>query len=306
MKTEFKIGLLGLIVLVILFFGIKFLKGSDVFQKENTYYAKYNDVNGMLVSSNVFVNGLRVGYVKEIEATNERADNFIVKFNVRSDIKIPEDSKIVLFSADLLGSKALKLQLGTSNKIIEDGDTLLSDREVGMLDNLGASVAPLMSNLDSILTSLNNILNQQTQTSLQNTIANLESTTGKLSNISTDLDNLMTNEKLKLAQIIENTESITTNFKENNEKLSNIITNVDNIVDSAAKANIGSTLIETGKSIERLNAVLGVIEKGKGNIGLLINDEELYRSLDNSAKNLNKLIEDIKENPKKYINVSVF
>ncbi|MBQ2376640.1 MAG: MCE family protein [Bacteroidales bacterium] len=306
MKTEFKVGLFGLLVLVILFFGIKFLKGSDIFQKENVYYATYNDVSGMLVSSNVFINGLRVGYVKEITTTNERADNFVVAFTVRSDIKIPEDSKILLFSSDLLGSKALKLQLGNSSKIISDGDTIKSDKELGMLDNLGASISPMMNNLDSILSSLNNILNIQNQNSLQNTIANIETTTERLGNITTNLDNLMSSEKTKLAKIIENTESITSNLKDNNQKLTNIIQNVDNIVDSAAKANIGSTLIETGKSIERLNSVLGVIEKGKGNVGLLINDEELYKSLDNSAKNLNKLIEDIKENPKKYINVSVF
>lgn len=306
MKTEFKVGLFGLLVLVILFFGIKFLKGSDIFQKENVYYATYNDVSGMLVSSNVFINGLRVGYVKEITTTNERADNFVVAFTVRSDIKIPEDSKILLFSSDLLGSKALKLQLGNSSKIINDGDTIKSDKELGMLDNLGASISPMMNNLDSILSSLNNILNIQNQNSLRNTIANIETTTARLGNITTNLDNLMSSEKTKLAKIIENTESITSNLKDNNQKLTNIIQNVDNIVDSAAKANIGSTLIETGKSIERLNSVLGVIEKGKGNVGLLINDEELYKSLDNSAKNLNKLIEDIKENPKKYINVSVF
>lgn len=306
MKTEFKVGLFGLLVLVILFFGIKFLKGSDIFQKENVYYATYNDVSGMLVSSNVFINGLRVGYVKEITTTNERADNFVVAFTVRSDIKIPEDSKILLFSSDLLGSKALKLQLGNSSKIISDGDTIKSDKELGMLDNLGASISPMMNNLDSILSSLNNILNIQNQNSLQNTITNIETTTARLGNITTNLDNLMSSEKTKLAKIIENTESITSNLKDNNQKLTNIIQNVDNIVDSAAKANIGSTLIETGKSIERLNSVLGVIEKGKGNVGLLINDEELYKSLDNSAKNLNKLIEDIKENPKKYINVSVF
>ena len=306
MKTEFKVGLFGLLVLVILFFGIKFLKGSDIFQKENVYYATYNDVSGMLVSSNVFINGLRVGYVKEITTTNERADNFVVAFTVRSDIKIPEDSKILLFSSDLLGSKALKLQLGNSSKIINDGDTIKSDKELGMLDNLGASISPMMNNLDSILSSLNNILNIQNQNSLQNTIANIETTTERLGNITTNLDNLMSSEKTKLAKIIENTESITSNLKDNNQKLTNIIQNVDNIVDSAAKANIGTTLIETGKSIEKLNTVLSVIEKGKGNVGLLINDEELYKSLDNSAKNLNKLIEDIKENPKKYINVSVF
>ena len=171
MKTEFKVGLFGLIVLVILFFGIKFLKGSDVFQKENTYYAVYDNVSGMLVSSNVFVNGLRVGYVKEIEATNDRADNFLVTFIVRSDIKIPEDSKILLFSSDLLGSKALKLELGSSSKIISDGDTLSSGRELGMLDNLGESISPMMNNLDSILSSLNKILNTQSQNSLKTAIS---------------------------------------------------------------------------------------------------------------------------------------
>lgn len=306
MKTEFKIGIFGLIVLVILFFGIKFLKGSDIFQKENVYQAEFNNVGGMLVSSNVVINGLRVGYVKDIEPMNERADKFLVTFVVNSDIKIPEDSRIFLYSADLLGSKALKLQLGSSNKTIEDGGTIASGTELGLLDNLGASLSPMMNNLDSILTSLNNILNAQSQNSLQNTITNLESTTSKLNNISANLDDLMSEEKSKLAKIIENAESITSNIQNNNAKLSNIIANVDNIVDSAAKANIGTTLIETGKSIEKLNTVLGVIEKGKGNVGLLINDDELYKSLDNSAKNLNKLIEDIKENPKKYINVSVF
>lgn len=306
MKTEFKVGLLGLIVLAILFFGIKFLKGSDIFQKENTYYAVYDDVSGMLVSSSVFVNGLRVGYVKDIEAMDERAERFLVTLSISSDIKVPSDSKILLFSADMLGSKAMKLDLGFSADIMRDGDTLVSGKELGMLDDLAGSVKPMMTNLDSILTALNNILNVQSQNSLQNTIVNLENTTARLSNVSVNLDNLMVEEKSKLKKIIENTESITSNFQNNNEKLSSIISNVDNIVDSAAKANIGSTLIETGKSIERLNAILGVIEKGKGNVGLLINDEELYKSLDNSAKNLNKLIEDIKENPKKYINVSVF
>lgn len=306
MKTEFKVGFFGLIVLFILFFGIKFLKGSDIFHKENSYYAVFDDVSGMYASTNVLVNGLRVGYIKEIQAVNERADSFVVEFVVSSDIKVPTDSRVLLFNADLLGSKALKLQLGHSNDIIKEGDTIASGRELGLLDDLVGNVKPMMTNLDSILMALNNILNVQSQNSLQNTIANLENTTARLSNVSVNLDNLMGSEKSKLAKIIENTESITTNLKENNEKLTNIIVNVDNIVDSAAKANIGTTLIETGKSIEKLNTVLGVIEKGKGNVGLLINDEELYKSLDNSAKNLNKLIEDIKENPKKYINVSVF
>ena len=116
----------------------------------------------------------------------------------------------------------------------------------------------------------------------------------------------MKNEKEKIGKIISNTESITSNLKNNNDELNNIISKIGQITDTVAQAQLGSTILQTTQTLEKLNNVLGVIEKGKGNIGLLINDEGLYKSLDESAKKLDALIEDIKANPKKYINVSVF
>ena len=112
--------------------------------------------------------------------------------------------------------------------------------------------------------------------------------------------------KEKIGKIISNTESITSNLKNNNDELNNIISKIGQITDTVAQAQLGSTILQTTQTLEKLNNVLGVIEKGKGNIGLLINDEGLYKSLDESAKKLDALIEDIKANPKKYINVSVF
>lgn len=306
MKTEIKIGIVGFGILLLLFFGIKFLKGIDVFQKETTYYVFYDNVSGMYEGNYIYLNGMKVGYVKDIKAIGDRAEKFLVTVAVDSKIKITEDSKMVFFSADLLGSKAMKIELGNSSRILENKDTISGDVELGMLDKLGSSIAPMAQNLDSILFATKNILNQQTQNNLQHTFANLEATSERLSSISNQFDNLMKNEKEKIGKIIANTESITSNLKNNNDELNNIISKIGQITDTVAQAQLGSTILQTTQTLEKLNNVLGVIEKGKGNIGLLINDEGLYRSLDESAKKLDALIEDIKANPKKYINVSVF
>lgn len=306
MKTEIKIGIVGFGILLLLFFGIKFLKGIDVFQKETTYYVFYDNVSGMYEGNYIYLNGMKVGYVKDIEAMGERAEKFLVTVAVDSKIKITDDSKMVFFSADILGSKAMKIELGNSNRILENKDTIMGSVELGMLDKLGSSIAPMAQNLDSILFATKNILNQQTQNNLQHTFANLEATSERLSSISGQFDNLMKNEKEKIGKIISNTESITSNLKNNNDELNNIISKIGQITDTVAQAQLGSTILQTTQTLEKLNNVLGVIEKGKGNIGLLINDEGLYKSLDESAKKLDALIEDIKANPKKYINVSVF
>lgn len=306
MKTEIKIGIVGFGILLLLFFGIKFLKGIDVFQKETTYYVFYDNVSGMYEGNYIYLNGMKVGYVKDIDAMGERAEKFLVTVAVDSKIKITDDSKMVFFSADILGSKAMKIELGNSNRILENKDTIMGGVELGMLDKLGSSIAPMAQNLDSILFATKNILNQQTQNNLQHTFANLEATSERLSSISGQFDNLMKNEKEKIGKIISNTESITSNLKNNNDELNNIISKIGQITDTVAQAQLGSTILQTTQTLEKLNNVLGVIEKGKGNIGLLINDEGLYKSLDESAKKLDALIEDIKANPKKYINVSVF
>lgn len=305
MKTEIKVGLVGLGVLILLFFGIKFLKGIDIFNKEVNYYVLYKDVSGMHQSNYIYLNGMKVGYIKSIKAMDNRAENFLVTISISSKVNMTKDSKIVLFNADMLGSKALRLELG-QGELLHKGDTIKGEREVGMLDKLGTAITPMAENLDSILSATKSILNQQNRDNIQRTLANLESTSRKLNELSRQFDGLVDSEKSKIRNIIANTESITSNLKDNNERLSNIISRIDQITDTVAQANIGSTLSETSRTIERLNKVLGIIENGKGNLGLLINDEGLYRNLSESARKLDALIEDIKANPKKYVKISVF
>lgn len=305
MKTEIKVGLVGLGILILLFFGIKFLKGIDIFNKEVSYHVLYKDVSGMHESNYIYLNGMKVGYIKDIKALDNRAENFLVTISISSKVNMTKDSKIVLFNADMLGSKALRLELG-HGELLHKGDTITGEIEIGMLDKLGTAITPMAENLDSILSATKSILNQQNRDNIQRTLANLESTSRKLNDISQQFDGLIDSEKNKIKNIIANTESITANLKDNNERLSNIISRIDQITDTVAQANIGSTLSETSRTIERLNKVLGIIENGKGNLGLLINDEGLYRNLNESARKLEALIEDIKANPKKYVKISVF
>lgn len=305
MKTEIKVGLVGLGILILLFFGIKFLKGIDIFNKEVSYHVLYKDVSGMHESNYIYLNGMKVGYIKDIKALDNRAENFLVTISISSKVNMTKDSKIVLFNADMLGSKALRLELG-HGELLHKGDTITGEIEIGMLDKLGTAITPMAENLDSILSATKSILNQQNRDNIQRTLANLESTSRKLNDISQQFDGLIDSEKNKIKNIIANTESITTNLKDNNERLSNIISRIDQITDTVAQANIGNTLSETSRTIERLNKVLGIIENGKGNLGLLINDEGLYRNLNESARKLDALIEDIKANPKKYVKISVF
>lgn len=305
MKTEIKVGLVGLGILILLFLGIKFLKGIDIFNKEVSYHVLYKDVSGMHESNYIYLNGMKVGYIKAIKALDNRAENFLVTISISSKVNMTKDSKIVLFNADMLGSKALRLELG-HGELLHKGDTITGEIEIGMLDKLGTAITPMAENLDSILSATKSILNQQNRDNIQRTLANLESTSRKLNDISQQFDGLIDSEKNKIKNIIANTESITTNLKDNNERLSNIISRIDQITDTVAQANIGNTLSETSRTIERLNKVLGIIENGKGNLGLLINDEGLYRNLNESARKLDALIEDIKANPKKYVKISVF
>ena len=290
MKTEIKVGLVGLGILILLFFGIKFLKGIDIFNKEVSYHVLYKDVSGMHESNYIYLNGMKVGYIKDIKALDNRAENFLVTISISSKVNMTKDSKIVLFNADMLGSKALRLELG-HGELLHKGDTITGEIEVGMLDKLGTAITPMAENLDSILSATKSILNQQNRDNIQRTLANLESTSRKLNDISQQFDGLIDSEKNKIKNIIANTESITANLKDNNERLSNIISRIDQITDTVAQANIGSTLSETSRTIERLNKVLGIIENGKGNLGLLINDEGLYRNLNESARKLEALIE---------------
>ncbi|MDD2191454.1 MAG: MlaD family protein [Bacteroidales bacterium] len=312
-KTEYKVGLIGLITILVLYFGIMFLKGKDIFNVETSYYTVFDDVSGLYKSNYIYLNGMKVGYIKDITMLDQNAKKFLVWIAVTSDVKIPVDSKIAIFASDILGSKALKINMGMSKNNFNKRDTIPSGIENGMLDQLANNLAPIavklnnvMTTFDSILIGVNNVMDRKTQENIMLTMESIKNTAQSVENISLNLDKIIESEQAKIKTILANAESITSNLKENNVALTNAINNFSNISDTIAKANLGTTITETNLSLKTLSNVLKAIENGEGNAGLLIKDDKLYKNLESSTKSLDLLIEDIKANPRKYIKLSIF
>lgn len=298
-RNEFKIGLVGLITLVVLFFGIKFLKGTDIFSSDRSYYVIYDNVAGMHESSYIYINGMKAGYVKRITPMDKLNSRFLVEIAVDKKVFLTKDSRLTLFSDGLLGGKALRIDAGTSTAALTEKDTLIGFIENGMMDGLSSKIDPMMTDLSSVIkridtltNSLNNTLNAQTQENIRQTLNNINSASKKLDHIVLNADNLIENDRHKLDKIVTNIESITENLL--------------SITDSIDATKISSVLDNVNSAVVSLDSILKKVDNSEGNLGLLLNDSKLYNNLTESTKNLNELIEDIKKNPKKYINVKVF
>ncbi len=312
-KTEYKVGFIGLVTIAVLYFGIMFLKGRDLFNVETSYYGVFNDVSGLYKSNYIYINGMKVGYIKDITNIDSKGRKFLVWISVKSEIEIPNDSKLMIFSSDMLGSKALKIDMGYSPKSFHKRDTIGTAVENGMLDQLSENITPIVvrlnsviTNLDTLLVSVNHVMNKETQENIKASIESIKNSANNIENITLKVDGLVSSEKSRITKILANAESITTNFRENNDKLTNAINNFNNISDTIAKAKLGTTITQTNLTLTSLSKIMKSIENGEGSAGLLIKDDKLYRNLESSTKNLNSLIEDIKLNPKKYINLRVF
>ena len=312
-KKELRISITALSSLVLLFFGVNYLKGKNIFNSDNTYFAVYNTVSGLHSSNYIFINGMKVGYVRKIGRMDSQGQKFLVEIAVDGDVKIPNDSKLVMYSSGLLGGTELKIDMGISPIFLERKDTIIAITQGGFMEQLGGDLKPTIDNistaaarLDSILTSINKVLDQKGQSDIKQSLENIKTTTDYLSSISIKIDGLVGSEKARVEKIFTNLEKITTNFNNNGDKLTNIIQNFNNISDTLAQAKIGSILRETNQSLSSLSTVLQKINRGEGNVGLLLNDDNLYKNLDASVKNLDTLIKDIKLNPKRYLKFSVF
>lgn len=310
------IGFFSLLSIAILIWGINYLNGNNFFVKENKYYAIYDRIDGLVESSPVMVKGLSVGKVNNIsfiEDTTTKDIKVLVSFVVAEEILIPDSSIAEIMSIDLMGSKAINLQFSSSEKNHQIGDTLISSIEQGLKDQVSQQMLPLkvktedlLSSIDSVMTVIQYIFNDATRDNLSKTFASIKKTIQNLESASVSLDTLMRNEKGKLSRIFTNLESITTNLNNNSVKLNNIISNFSIISDSLAKAEIAGTINKANLALTQTNEIIEKINRGEGSLGALINNDSLYNNLEKAAFDLDMLLKDIEQNPKKYLHFSIF
>lgn len=309
LRNEYQIGITVLVTFIVLIIGINFLKGKTLFSGQKTYYAIYDDVTGMHESSYVYVNGMKVGYVVKISPMTRKNDKFLVELSIDKKIEIPKDSRLTMFSTGLMSGQALRIDLGKSTALLQTKDTMQGGIEKGLTDEIapiGETLSSVLKRIDTLTNTLNRTIDEQAKQNIQLTLTNINQISQRLNSVAMNVDNLVAKDKDKLDRIVSNVESITRNLVNNNQAITNIISRFDNISSDIEKQNIGSTLAKVKTSLESINSMLSKIERGEGNIGMLLSDEGLYRNVTSAAKDLDELILDIKKNPKKYIHVSVF
>ncbi len=305
--NETKVGVLAAVAIVILIVGYSFLKGNDVFSKENDFYAKYDRVDGLAVSKPVLVNGYQIGRVSKL--TLLQSGQILAQFKISPEYAIPNNTIARLESTDLLGSKAIVFELGSSSQYAQKGDTLNSNIQKNLIEQVEPvqkKAEQIISRLDSVLTSVNSTLSPEFQRNFETSFASIARTLQTLEGTSRKVDGLVGTESSKIAGILGNLESISGNFKNNNEKITSIMNNLDKVSDEVAKADFAKTITEANKAVADLQVILNKVNSGNGSLAQLINDPGMYNNLNSAAGNLDKLMIDLKANPKRYVSFSIF
>ena len=311
-KREAKLALTALAAVFILIWGINFLKGSSLFESKSTFYGVYDSVEGLKVSSGVIYRGYQVGQVISIQFEGERFDRVLVKFSVNKGLELPSNTLAMIQSADLMGSKVIALVPGDPQESAVSGDTLRSQVERGLMEQVSQQMLPLkqkaerlLGSLDSVMLIVQGLFNEETKKNLSNSFGSIDRTLRNLEGASGNLDTLIQGESTRISSILQDVNSITSNLRNNNEEISSILSNVSAISDSLRQANLHQTLVSLDCILATTDSIMNKMNRGEGTIGALLNDNDLYYNLNQVSENLNRLLVEFRYNPKRFISLSL-
>jgi len=306
-SNETKIGVLTAIAITILILGYSFLRGNDIFSSSNKFYAVYKSVDGLSVSKPVLVNGFPIGRVSNMKLLPD--GHTIVEFKIEQKYNVPSNTLAKLVSTDLLGSKAIVFDYGNSNVYAEDKDTLRANIQGSLAESLQPiqmKAENLITKLDSSLGAINRILNPNFQKNVDSSFLSIANSLQTLEGTTKKIDALIGGQTANINSILSNAEAVSTNLKTSTSHLSTITANFSKVSSDVANSNIKQTLDNANKAVADLQVAISKINSDKGSIGLLINDDKLYKNLNEASANLNNLFIDIKAHPKNYVSFSVF
>jgi phospholipid/cholesterol/gamma-HCH transport system substrate-binding protein len=306
LSKEAKVGILVTAALAALIWGLNYLKGKDVFTSRNKYFAVYQNVDGLVTSNPVFMNGYRIGIVNSIDFMPDNSGRLLVTMLIDNDVFVSKNSIARIFSSDLIGTKAMRIDLGNDPNPLADKDTLKAELEYSLAQKVGEEVGPikdkterLIVTIDSLASMLYLLFDPGTKNNLREGIGHLNHTLGAV-------DQLMTDDRSKLNIMLSNLSSITTNIRDNNQQINSILDNLTKVSDTLAASNFAGTIAKADKTMEEMSQVMEKINKGQGTLGQMVNNDSLYLNLDQTARDLDALLKDLKSNPKRYVHFSVF
>ena len=305
LKSEARIGIIVLVTIALVIWGINFLKGKNVLRRSDVYYTVYHNVSGLEKSASIYINGYKIGLINDIHFEKGNLKEIIVSFSVNHDFDIPKGSVAELYSTSIVGSKAIRIIPSASTEYYDFGDTLPSRNEPDMLTSLKENLTPLqekaesaIGSADSLIETINDILDEQRRTELKDAIGNLTEVSASLK------DQLAPGGSLD--KTLRELKQFSTMLADNKENLSTLFTNLKSVSDSIGQANIKQTMEGIHKTFEQSSLLLEKINQGEGSLGMLATNDSLYLNLKASTESLNLLLEDLREHPKRYVHFSVF
>lgn len=294
MRKEIKIGAFAVIVLAVALFMIEFLKGKDIFSRNNTYYIIYPSVEGLSISTGITVGGYAAGVISDI-AYNRQTMDYTVSASVSREFDIPEDSFIEIYSSDILGTKKLRVKMGSSPVMATSGDTLRGCMETDMLSSVTGGLDSLMRSIGTTVESVNLILNEENRAEVRQLLQRLNRTAGNLDNISS----MLQSKSPDIEALLSNLSSISATLDSAATAISGTAANAEAITASLNEADLkGMT--------DSIRSLAGRLQSPDGSIGKLMGSDSLYNTLTALSSDLDSLVNSIRRDPKKYIKISIF
>lgn len=285
---EVKIGITGVVALIVLYLGISYLKGIT-FAASHNYYISFNNAKGLATSSPVYADGYQIGIVRNISYDFNKPGEVIVEISVDDDVRIPAGTKAAL-AEGMLGGCTLNLTMGTNPKqMYEAGDTIKGTDEAGLFDqvaNVMPEVTVVLQHVDSLITTLNAVAGDP---NIPRVIANTEQLTANLTQSTQQLNKLLNNDLPKLVNTFDQAGQ-----------------NVTTLTSNLAELDMQQTLDKVNQTIDDVQGLIKLMEDPNGNLGLLLKDTAIYHNLNSTINSANDLLIDLQAHPKRYVHFSVF
>ena len=299
LSREIKTAILVIAAIALFIWGYSFLKGKDLFTNYKTLYVEYKNVEGLVISAPITINGLTIGKVSSITINNKTA-NILVEMQINTDFPISKSSIAEIYAPTALGGKELSIIPNTNDPVLAvDGDFLKSSSKLGLTDALATQLVPLkdkitklLDNANTMLESINDILDKKSKDDLKNSLATLSVTMNEFHKASLSLNEIMDDNKKQIGGIVTDFKKVSSDFS--------------TISDDLNKAKLGETAENLKSTLANIDKILADLESGKGTIGKLFKDDSFYNNLSKTSKELELLLQDLRINPTRYVNVSLF
>ena len=296
---EIKTAILVIASILLFIWGYSYLKGRDLLIEYKIFYVQYDNVEGLAVSAPVTINGLIVGKVNRIELQNQTG-KLLVELQIKTDFPISKSSVVNLYEPGLIGGKQSQIVPNFSDRTLaKSGETLQSGVKQGLTDLVAEKLTPLQDKVEKMVVStdifvknLNSILDTNTKETIKSSIINLNESLKELQIATKSVNGILDDNKFKINSTLTNIDKVSSDFSK--------------ISDSISKANIGKTIKNLEQTLSKVNLIMADIQSGKGTLGKLMKDDVLYSNLNKTSKEIELLLQDVRLNPTRYVNVSLF